>query len=299
MIKSIFFTLLLLTFASAEGQSPMVALGRSERIEFESAYIGKRNVDVWLPPGYDTTKVYKVLYMHDGQMLFDSTHTWNHKEWKLDEVAGALMQNGSVSSFVIVGIWNNGDQRPYEFYPQKALGYLDTTKRDSLQKTMKYEVTSDAYLTFIIKELKPFIESKYHVSGRKEDVTIGGASRGGIISLYALCEYPEVFGNAICMSTHWIGGVIQKDPLLAEATMNYFESHIPTKKGHRIYFDHGTLGLDAEYHDKQVELNKRFGRRGWFRGDHFLFAVYPGEDHHEIAWSKRVDVPLKWIYSPK
>lgn len=301
MMRLATIVLLLFTFFEANAQSPQVASGLVERIEWKnSAFIrGSRTIDVWLPPGYDTTKTYPVLYMHDGQMLFDSTGTWNQQEWKMDEIVGKAISEGQWKPFVVVGIWNVGKFRPYEFYPQKALAYLSDEQRDSLDNTMETQASSDAYLSFIVNELKPYIELKYHVSSRKEDVTIGGASRGGIISLYALCEYPEVFGNAMCMSTHWIGGFIQKDPVLANATMQYFKAHIPKRNGHRIYFDHGTLGLDAEYHERQVELNKAFRRKRWLREGIWLFAVYPGDDHNERAWSGRLQVPLSFFYNVK
>ena len=82
-----------------------VSSGKVERIEnFPSAYIASRNIDVWLPEGYNSTKKYNVLYMHDGQMLFDSTQTWNRKEWKVDEVVSQLIKSGKIEECIVVGI---------------------------------------------------------------------------------------------------------------------------------------------------------------------------------------------------
>lgn len=86
---------------------PVVSAGTIERIPMlTSEYVPARNVDVWLPEGYPSQAPYSVLYMHDGQMLFDANTTWNKQEWRIDEVATALMQAGKVKPFIVVGIWN-------------------------------------------------------------------------------------------------------------------------------------------------------------------------------------------------
>ena len=92
--------------------------GTLERIEnFPSKYVRARNVDVWLPEGYSKKKKYAVLYMHDGQMLFDSSITWNKQEWKVDEVASQLMEEGKTKDFIVVAIWNHADIRHPNYFP--------------------------------------------------------------------------------------------------------------------------------------------------------------------------------------
>ena len=87
---------------------------------FPSKYIKSRPVDIWLPENYSPDKKYAVLYMHDGQMLFDSTTTWNKQEWKVDEVASRLMKEKKTIEFIVVGIWNITNLRNSNYFPQKV-----------------------------------------------------------------------------------------------------------------------------------------------------------------------------------
>ena len=117
-MKKVFF--LLLT-SIAFGQVPKVNIGTIQRLEnFKSNYVDSRNVDVWLPDGYSNTQKYAVLYMHDGNMLYDAATTWNKQSWEVDEVAGKLIQEGKTKPFIVVGIWNNGQKRHPEYFPQKT-----------------------------------------------------------------------------------------------------------------------------------------------------------------------------------
>ena len=191
-----------------------LARGQVERIEnFESQFITARNIDVWLPDDYSADKKYAVLYMHDGQMLFDSTRSWNKQEWGVDETMGQLLEEDKIREAIVVGIWNT-EFRHSEYFPQKPFESLPEAFQDSLlsdykrnetSSLFKMEVVSDKYLAFIVKELKPFIDEKYATYSDRANTFIAGSSMGGLISLYALCEYPEVFAGAGCLSTHWIG----------------------------------------------------------------------------------------------
>ena len=261
-IRDLLFPTLLLACACAHAtELPIVASGRIERLaDFPSKQIPPRNVDVWLPDGYPKAAPYAVLYMHDGQMLFDATTTWNHQEWKADEIAGELIRSGRARPFIIVGIWNGGAARAVEYFPQKPLQELAPKDRDELlattygdgQKLFSGPVHSDRYLRFLVTELKPYIDSHFKVSPRREDALLMGSSLGGLISMYALAEYPEVFGAAACLSTHWPGRMGDGPDNPVPATFfRYIETHFPKAGRHRIYFDHGTRTLDESYADRQ------------------------------------------------
>ena len=187
--------------------------GMIKRFEqFPSEFVSPRNVDVWLPDNYSDKLKYSVLYMHDGQMLFDSTVTWNHQAWEADDISSALMEKREVENFIIVGIWNT-DKRHAEYFPQKPFEMLssDQKKEISIQLTNagrtveEFKPLSDNYLKFIVKELKPYIDKNFSVYTNKEHNFIAGSSMGGLISMYAIFEYPDVFGGAACLSTHWPG----------------------------------------------------------------------------------------------
>ena len=98
--------------------SPKVSSGKIKRLEsFKSKYVDVRNVDIWLPENYDENKKYPVIYMHDGQMLFDNSETWNKQEWQVDEVLSELIAKNEIWECIIVGIWNNSEYRYSEYFP--------------------------------------------------------------------------------------------------------------------------------------------------------------------------------------
>jgi hypothetical protein len=299
-------TLQLFTFLftlSLNAQNPVVSEGKLKIYEnFPSKYVGVRTIAVWLPEGYDSLKKYPVLYMHDGQMLFDSTTTWNKQEWKIDETSTSLIKENKIKPFIVVGIWNNGNQRRFEYMPQKPFSLLPKETQLSIRKQLMdtkdvepSTMKADNYLKFIIKELKPFVDSHFSTLPNQENTFIGGSSFGGMISWYALCEYPKIFGGALCISTHWPGmfpGSI--NPKLPEAFFTYLNKKLPSPNNHKIYFDYGTETLDAYYEPYQLKIDKIMERKGYKEGN-WMSLKFKGEDHSEKAWAKRMDYPLQFI----
>ncbi len=286
---------------------PKVATGRIERLaDFHSKEIPPRNVDVWLPDGYPKAAPYAVLYMHDGQMLFDAAITWNHQEWKADETAGELIASGQVRPFIIVGIWNGGDARADEYFPQKPLESLPAAQRDELlamtfgagQKLFSGPVYSDRYLRFLVNELKPYIDAHFATSPRREDTLTMGSSLGALISLYAVAEYPQVFGGAACLSTHWPGRIGDNpDNPVPAAILAYIKQTFPKAGTHRIYFDHGTRTLDEGYADRQLLVDALMRAKGYAKAD-FVTRVFPGAEHNETSWAERLAIPMSFLLAP-
>ncbi len=296
--------LLTLATAASAAELPGVASGRIERTEaFASKHVPARTVDVWLPDGYDGKRKHAVLYMHDGQMLFDASQTWNHQEWRADEIAGELIAAGAVRPFIIVGIWNAGAARVSEYFPQKPFETL-TPEQQEVQFALKMggsqpvfsgKVVSDAYLRFLVQELKPWVDRTWAVDPAREATFVSGSSMGGLISMYALSEYPEVFGGAACLSTHWPGTVgPEQDNPLPPAFFDYIRAQFPKAGRHKIYFDLGTETLDARYAGLQRDVDALRAEKGYTEAD-WLTRVYPGAEHSEKAWSARLDVPLKFL----
>lgn len=276
-------------------QNPTVSSGHIERLNnFQSQYVDARNVDIWFPEGYNVNEKYPVLYMHDGQMLFDSSQTWNHQEWKVDETVSSLIEHGTIKPCIVVGIWNNGPKRNFEYFPEKALNYLPDSERDTLKKNMKFPMQADLYLQFLVYELKPYVDRYYSTLTSPENAFVGGSSRGGLISMYAICEYPQFFGGAICISTHWIGGINAPNELISELILKYFKEHLPSKKNHKFYFDHGTKNLDSKYGELQMKVNKILKKAG-YRKKNLLSLVFDGKDHSEPDWSERFNMPLTFM----
>ena len=226
-------------------ENAVLASGKLVRIDrFPSKNIVPRPVDVWLPENYSAEKKYAVLYMHDGQNLFDATTTWNQQEWMVDEVATKLMEEKVTKDFIVIGVHNIPKIRFLDLYPQKSFNYLaeeqlDSIKKNAIKKGITLESFSgDAYLKFIVDELKPYIDKTYSVRTDKENTAIAGSSMGGLMSWYAISEYPKIFGAAACLSTHWVGLTPSPNNPLPVAIFKYLEENAPDSKAHKLYFDY-------------------------------------------------------------
>ncbi len=294
--------------ALATGPAPLpsVASGRIERLaDFPSKHVPARHVDVWLPAGYPAAAPYAVLYMHDGQMLFDASTTWNRQEWKVDEIAGALMGARKTRPFIVVGVWNGGAARAAEYLPQRVFDGLDAAMRERLLASQRGQqaflsgvVYSDRYLRFLVDELKPAIDARYAVDPAPAATAVMGSSMGGLISLYALTEYPDTFGAAACLSTHWPGSFLLDDPTLPEALLAYVQARLLLAGRHRLYFDYGTATLDAWYPPWQARVDAILRDKGYAQPD-WLTLGFEGADHSEQAWAARLDRPLEFLFPPR
>ncbi len=276
-----------------------VATGTVKRLEkFASKYVDPRNVDVWLPDGYSTKKKYAVLYMHDGQMLYDATTTWNKQEWTVDETLGKLIKDGKVRETIVVGVWNNGDFRHSEYYPQKTLADIPADTRDFIvKKSLKEKPQADNYLKFLVEELKPYIDKNFSTKKDVKNTFIAGSSMGGLISIYAICEYPNVFGGAAGISTHLPMVSDAKTPNIetVPATFrNYLEKNLPKANSRKIYFDYGDQTIDAYYPPLQKKVDEIMTAKGW-KEKSWVTNFFAGEEHSEKSWSKRLDIPFEFL----
>jgi len=301
-MRNLLLFLLLFWATYAIAQQPKVSSGTIRHIEnYKSEYVPARNVDIWLPDGYDSTKKYAVLYMHDGMALFDANIMWNKQEWQVDENLGKLLSEKKIRNCIVVGIWNGNANRHSEYFPQKPFEMLSKHQQDSLYqiasgngKLFSEKIASDAYLKFIVKELKPYIDAHYPTLSDQPNTFIAGSSMGGLISLYAICQYPQVFGGAACLSTHWPGTFSLENNPIPAVFMRYFGQHLPDPKNHKIYFDHGDQTLDAMYAPYQQQMDVLMRAKGYTEAN-FITKVFPGTDHSENSWSKRLDVPLVFL----
>jgi len=290
-------------FLSGYSQRQQVSTGTIvEHENFPSRYVDARNISVWLPDGYDPRKKYPVLYMHDGQMLFDSTTNWNKQEWGIDEVAGLLIKEKKIRPFIVVGAWNAGKMRHSDYFPQKPFEGLSKLQQDSIYLAVRANsnsvfsanVNSDGYLKFLVTELKPFIDSTYATRSDRKNTFIAGSSMGGLISMYAICEYPAVFGGAACLSTHWPGIFSVENNPVPAAFLQYLQTHLPDPRTHMIYFDYGTATLDAWYKPYQLQADAIM-KAGGYRSRNWVTKEFPGEDHSERAWNRRLHIPLQFL----
>jgi enterochelin esterase-like enzyme len=295
IVVALFFTCFLYC------QVSKVSSGKIEHFEnFKSNFVDARNIDVWLPDGYSDKEKYAVLYMHDGQMLFDADITWNKQSWEVDEVAGKLITENKTQKFIVVGIWNNGEYRHSEYFPQRIIKDIpEPTKKILVEEQLKNKPQSDNYLKFLVTEVKPFIDKTFATKTDRKNTFVAGSSMGGLISLYAICEYPKVFGGAACISTHTpmimkekLGAVADAD--IASKFRDYLKTQLPNPKNHKIYFDYGDKTLDSFYKPFQEKIDAIMIEKG-FTSKNWITKFFPGKDHSENAWHERLHIPLEFL----
>lgn len=265
------------------------AAGRVEpHPDFPSRFVANRRVDVWLPPGYDAAagERYPVIYLQDGQNLFDPATSYGGQPWAVDQAMLRLIRSGRTAGAILVGIWNT-PARTAEYMPRKAVTEDVLTRLRGLVTQTDAPIQSDQYLRFLVQELKPFIDRTYRTRPEAAHTFVMGSSMGGLISAYALAEYPAVFGGAACVSTHW--------PAADGAVIDYLARHLPAPGNHRIYFDFGTATLDATYEPYQRRMDDRMRERGYTEGRDWVTRKFPGAEHNETSWRERVEIPLAFL----
>lgn len=305
MMKRILVIILIMySSMAAMAQIPKVSTGIVSHFEnFNSKFVAPRIIDVWLPNDYDPGKKYAVLYMNDGGSLFDSSIVWNHQEWGVDDVLGNLLSLGKIKNCIVVGAWNTGVTRHNEYLPQKPFEALSKSKKEILLEAKRssgqavfttYQIISDNYLRFLVQELKPFIDSHFSTLPDQQNTFIAGSSMGALISIYAICEYPNVFGGAACLSTHWTGIFRADNNPFPASMLNYLGRHLPAPENHKIYFDLGTETIDSLYKPFQLKADKKMRQKG-FNSNNWITKTYPGADHSERSWNKRLDIPFLFL----
>ena len=273
-----------------------------------SKYSDPRHVTVWLPSTYKPRGPrHAVLYMHDGQNLFDPDTGYGGMEWKVDETLDRLIRERKVRPTIVVAIWNT-PKRLREYVPSKAFGHLPPQYMDRVRGLYGGDPLSDGYLKFIVSELKPRIDKRFRVKTDRANTAIMGSSMGALISLYAVDEYPQVFGGAGMVSTHWPlflpadGGKSITDEeyeVVSSAFERYLAPALPNPKSHKLYFDHGSETLDAIYARYQRRIDAIVAHRGYRQGVNWISSNFPGQAHNEISWASRLEIPLRFLLPPE
>ena len=226
----------------------------------------KRDIIIWLPPSYDSLakKRYPVLYMHDGQNIFDPSTSFGGYDWRVDEVADSLITLGKLNEIIIVGVYNTPDR--LSEYSDSPLG--------------------EKYMQFIVKTLKPYIDSTYRTKKGSKNTAMMGSSMGGLISLIMAWKYPSVFGSAACLSpSFWYDD---------EKTLQNIRSDRRGKRAIRIYLDCG---------DKEKELLPGYRqmvtilkKKGYRKGVDLDYHIEKNGIHNERSWARRVWKPLLFMF---
>jgi predicted alpha/beta superfamily hydrolase len=244
---------------------------------FPSGFLGKeRDVIVYLPPGYDAhaERRYPVLYLQDGQNLFDGATSFIFgQHWHVGETADALISASTVEPLIIVGVYNTGEHRIDEYTPTK-------------DRRRKVGGRADLYGRFLVEELKPFIDSQYRTHTDASGTGLGGSSLGGLVSLHLGIKYPHVFGKLAVLSPSiwWDRRMILKRV-----------RNLDAKADLRIWIDVGTA--EQEYAVKDAALLRdALVARGWALDVDLSYMEAEGAGHNELAWAERVGPLLKFLF---
>ncbi|MFL6256039.1 MAG: alpha/beta hydrolase [Pyrinomonadaceae bacterium] len=235
-----------------------------------------RDVLVYLPPGYEreTTRRYPVLYLHDGQNLFDGATSFIYgQDWRVGQTAGTLIREQAIEPVIVVGIYNTGRERVEEYTP-------------SADARLKVGGKADLYGRLIVEELKPFIDAHYRTRAGVCDTGLGGSSLGGLVTAYLGLRHPCVFGKlaVVSPSIWWDGQRILRDV-----------KSLQSRTDARIWLDMGTEEGSRALRDARL-LRDALVAKGWHleRDLHYLEAH--GARHTESAWAQRVAPILRFLY---
>jgi len=242
---------------------------------FRSRYLEyDRTVNVYLPPGYDPESAvrYPVLYLHDGQNVFDRV-TSVGQEWHVDETAQSLIERGSIEPIIIVAIHNTGEHRIDEYAP--------TPRPDKGGGGQ-----ADEYGRMLVGELKPFIDRTYQTLPSAASTAMGGSSLGGLLTMHLGIRYPTAFGRLAVLSPSvwWDDRVILRE---VEA--------LPIKLPLRIWLDAGTREGPEVIPDARA-LRDALVAKGWQDGVDLCYFEAEGGEHNEQSWALRVDSVLQFLF---
>lgn len=256
--------------------------------------LAPRRVQFWKSTHWDSAGQRDLIIMHDGQNLFREEDSFSGI-WGIVPAVRRLMDLGALGDVAVAGIWNSGDTRWNDYMPPIfPVGDPRWIDVDSASRENEHPVRSRPYGEWLVGSLIPeLIGAGNDLEALAEGgpgytrIHTMGSSMGGLVSLYLLCEYPGVFATAGCLSTHWSSG--------KERTVDWFIPRLPAPGDHRIYFDHGTAGLDAGYAPWQSRIDRALLDGGWKFGRDFVSHCYYGADHNEPDWRMRLEVPLNFM----
>jgi predicted alpha/beta superfamily hydrolase len=248
---------------------------------FPSRILGnRRDILVYLPRGYRrfSGKRYPVLYLQDGQNVFDAATSFAGVEWGMDETAERLIRANLIEPLIVVAVANMGDDRVHEYAPTR--GIIDAKAR----RKKRSEGLAGHYAEFLAEELKPYIDRKYRTKPHPEFTGLGGSSLGGLVTLAIGVLYPHVFRRLIVMSPS-----IWWDNFAIYRLVDSIEQRPPLK----IWLDTGTAEPGWE---QTRELANRLIEKGWKLGKSLQYVEAQHADHSEAAWAARVEPALRFLF---
>jgi enterochelin esterase-like enzyme len=230
-----------------------------------------RDIIIWLPPDYEKEKKkrYPVFYMQDGRNLFDPNTSFADVDWHMDEIADSLICSRQIQPFIIVGI-DSTPNRSKEYEPGPLC---------------------EAYMDFVIHNLKPFIDKNYRTKPDAKNTAVGGSSAGALVSFMLAWQHPEVFAKVACLSPAF---KIEKIDYITPV-----RNYAGKRKNIKLYIDSGGAGLDSHFLPGIREMVSVLKEKG-FKENKNLYVFYDlTAEHNEAAWSKRIATPLKLFFGKR
>jgi len=259
------------------------AVGDLRLHEFRSrVFQNTRFLRVWLPPGYDdaenAARHYPVLYLNDGQNLFESSSSFTGVEWGVDETADRLIREGAIAPIIIVGMDNTGKDRLREYMPHRPMHH------------MMLRAQGRSYPDFLMKEVMPFVERTYRAARGPENTGLGGSSLGALIALYTAIARPGVIGRLL----------LESPSLWASNRQAIKESRIVRIWPERIFLAAGTAEAGSAERSRTVVDDVRelaaIIRRAVLSERRLRLVIRDGAGHSESAWALRFPEALQFLF---
>ena len=287
---------------SFQSLSNELSIGFIEEIYLKSG-TNERRIQIYYPYSKNVNDQTKFIIMNDGEELFSESDSWNGKAWNIDETFKDLKTQKENLNLVIIAIDSakriNGNildetRRYAEYFPKESIKYIDENLKRSIYHNF-IDSQKFNYQDFVINKVIPSIEKKFDTKLNRDNLGIIGASMGGLSALNMSIENPEIFGFVGCISTHWVGIKISEylilpfrmkisgDESTTKAIQKYIKKNVGKLSSQKLYFDHGTVGLDSLYENPQIEINKiLLGSK-----INFIYEVHPNHDHEPKFFGQR------------
>ena len=297
-----FINFLIISVVSFQSFSTELSIGSIEEIYLKSG-TNERRIQIYYPYSKNVNNQTKFIIMNDGEELFSENDSWNGKAWNIDETFKDLKMQKENLNLVIIAIDSakriNGNildetRRYAEYFPKESIKYIDENLKRSIYSNF-IDSQKFNYQDFVINKVIPSIEKKFDTKLNRDNLGIIGASMGGLSALNMSIENPEIFGFVGCISTHWVGIKISEylilpfrmkisgDESTTKAIQKYIKNNVSKLSSQKLYFDHGTVGLDSLYENPQNEINKiLLGSE-----INFIYEVHPNHDHEPKFFGQR------------
>ena len=292
----------IISVVSLQSFSTELSIGSIEEIYLKSG-TNERRIQIYYPYSKNVNNQTKFIIMNDGEELFSENDSWNGKAWNIDQTFKDLKTQKENLNLVIIAIDSakriNGNildetRRYAEYFPKESIKYIDENLKRSIYSNF-IDSQKFNYQDFVINKVIPSIEKKFDTELNRDNLGIIGASMGGLSALNMSIENPEIFGFVGCISTHWVGIKISEylilpfrmkisgDESTTKAIQKYIKNNVSKLSSQKLYFDHGTVGLDSLYENPQNEINKiLLGSK-----INFIYEVHPNHDHEPKFFGQR------------